>query len=503
MDKNRNGISKIIVVGGGTAGWMSAAALSRFFSDHYPVQIEVIESSSIGTVGVGEATLPGIRDFLIYLGIDEINFVRQTQATFKLGIEFIDWYKKDDSFFHPFSNYGAPLNNVDFHHYFYKMQSLGNQLELSDYALPAALAKRGHFAQPLPQPKTPLGDYHYAFHLDAGLFADYLKNYSLKLGVNHRDNLVSNVNVNPDTGHIESLTLDDGNSVDGDLFIDCTGFQGLLIEKALNTGYENWSHWLNCNSAVAVQSEILAEPPSHTRTQARGAGWQWSIPLQNRMGNGYVFCDQVISDDSACNTLLENISGTPLTDPRVLKFTTGRRKQLWNKNCVALGLAAGFMEPLESTSISMIQTGLFRLLQFFPHQGFNDDDIAEVNRLSRLEAERIRDFLILHYKASQRDDSNFWLNCRSMSIPDTLAHKIALFKTRGHMINHEVESFTEASWLTMYNGFNIKPRQYDIRVDLVDTNVLAQQLSNMKQTIRTVADQASTHQQFINTHCAA
>jgi Tryptophan halogenase. len=496
-------ISKIVILGGGTAGWMAAATLNRFLAKQQKTEICVVESTQVGTVGVGEATLPGIRDFNNYLGIDEVDFIRKTRATFKLGIEFKDWNKLGKSFFHPFSSYGAPINNIEFHQHFRKLQLSGENLALEDYALAAAMAKRGRFAQPHPKPPSPLADYHYAFHFDAVLYAGYLKQLSTSRGVKHFDDLVVGVEQHPDTGFIENVQLKSGQTLEADLFIDCSGFRGLLIEETLKTGYEDWSHWLACNSAVAVQTELSTPPNSFTKTQALGCGWQWNIPLQSRMGNGYVYSDQFISDEQATNTLLNNVAGAALTSPKVLKFTTGRRNKFWNKNCVALGLASGFLEPLESTSISMIQTGLLRLMKFFPHNGFNHAEQAEANRVAQNEAERIRDFLILHYKASQRDDTVFWRQMNSMTIPESLSHKIEVFKSKGYLVKYEEESFQDASWLTMYNGFDIQSTHYDPAADFVRDDQLATHFRQMKTSIENAAEAAMEHQKFINKHCAS
>ncbi|WP_075185721.1 tryptophan halogenase family protein [Teredinibacter haidensis] len=495
-------VNSIVILGGGTAGWMAASSLAKYFTSlKIPMDIQLVESTDIGTVGVGEATLPGIRDFNASLGIDEVDFIRKTQATFKLGIEFKDWNHLGESFFHPFANFGFDINNVSFHHYIRKLNELGDNLNLEDYSLPTALSKLGNFAQPHAQPSTPLGEYHYAFHFDATLYAKYLRNFALNHGVKRYDNKVTSVNTRVEDGFIKSLTLDSGATIEGDLFIDCSGFRGLLIEETLHTGYEDWSHWLNCNSAIALQSEHEGAPPPFTSTQALAAGWQWKIPLQNRMGNGYVYCDKYISDDEAINTLTKNIKNNLVADPKIIKFTAGHRLKCWNKNCVALGLAVGFLEPLESTSISMIQTGIARLLKFFPHKGFDSHDTEEVNRLCKTEFERIRDFLILHYSNSARLDTPFWRDCNNRSIPNTLAHKISIFKSRGHLIHHEGESFQDASWLTMYNGFKIDASQWDARANYIEINELRHNLEQMKKSIQHAAKQAITHEEFIARHC--
>lgn len=495
-------LDKIIIVGGGTAGWMAAASLAHFLKDS-ATEVELIESSDIGTVGVGEATLPGIRDFNIALGIDEVDFIKKTQATFKLGIEFVDWYRKGAAFFHPFSGYGINMNGVGFHHYVTRTRRMGEAIDMADYSLSTVMSRLNKFAQPKPSPPTPLAEFNYAFHLDAVLYARYLRDYAIKRGVRRYDDKVVNVKLKPENGFIESLVLEGGKEIHGDFFIDCSGFQGLLIEQALKTGYEDWRHWLPCDSAAAVQSESSAPPTPYTRATTREAGWQWRIPLQHRMGNGYVYCSQFISDAEAENVLLDNLEGNPISKPRLLKFVTGRRKQFWNKNCAALGLAGGFMEPLESTSISLIQAGISNIQLFFPDKSFNPDDIKEANRRSQLEFERIRDFLILHYKSTQRDDSPLWNYCRNMNIPETLEHKINVFKRRGHLIKHEMESFEDSSWLSMYNGFNIVPELYDSRADRISAEDLRQGLMQMKNSVRKAAEHAPTHAEFIARHCAA
>lgn len=493
---------KIVILGGGTAGWMAAAALANHLKNT-DSSITLIESSEVGTVGVGEATLPGIRVFNKSLGINEQEFIRATQATYKLGIQFNNWREDGAQFFHPFADYGVPIDGLNFYQCWLRSKREGNEHNLEEYCLPLQLARRGRFAQPHPQPSSPLGAYYYAFHFDATLYARFMREYSEKLGVIRIDGLLQHVAINKESGYIESLRLNNNELICGDFFIDCSGFKGLLIEQALNTGYEDWSHWLPCNSALAVQSKSSLAPTPYTITTAKNAGWQWRIPLQHRVGNGYVYCNDYISDAAVQDELLRSLDGAATTEPKQLRFTTGRRKKFWNKNCIALGLASGFMEPLESTSISLINTGIKRLLNFFPWQGINDAQVAEANREAQLEFERIRDFLILHYKANQRHDSGFWDYCRNMKIPDTLAHKMAIFKQNGITINHEFESFESSSWITMYQGFGIEPVMYDHRVNQINSNELKNHLEQMKASIELAAERASTHADFIARHCAA
>jgi len=495
-------IRKVVIVGGGTAGWMTAASMIRY-AEGKEISVTLIESSKIPTVGVGEATIPNIVQFNRSLGIDEIEFIKATQATFKLGIQFENWYQQQHQFFHPFADFGLKIDQVDFHQYLHRLKASGISTNLEDYCFAAVLARYDKFAQPHPHPASPLADYSYAYHFDAGLYANFLRDFSVKLGVQHIDAEVSHTQLKAENGFIESLRLDNGMDIQGDLFIDCSGFKGLLIEQALGTGYEHWNEWLLCDAAVAVQSERVEAPKPYTRSIAMQAGWQWRIPLQHRTGNGYIYSSQFETDAQAQQILLETIKGSPINQPRKITFHPGRRKKIWHKNCVAIGLASGFLEPLESTSISLIQTAIAKLLTFFPDQSFNEHDIAEVNRLHHRELEHIRDFLILHYKLTSRDDSPFWRYCKDMKIPDSLAHKINLYESRGHIVMLDNESFKESSWLAMYNGFNLTPQRYDIRADAVEPTLIKQKLDQMQQSIKMAALKALSHDDFIKAHCQA
>ena len=495
-------IKNIVIVGGGTAGWMSASSLAKYFQGQ-DANITIIESTALGTVGVGEATIPNIVTYNANLGIDELELIKATQATFKLGIQFEDWNRIGDKFFHPFSDYGLKIDGVDFHHYINKLRTAGHDVSLSNYCFATVLAQAEKFAQPHPNPPSPLADYQYAFHFDAGLYANFLKDFAMNLGVKHVDALISDVNVCPDSGFIKSVVLEDQSLVEGELFIDCSGFKGLLIEKALQTGYEDWSHWLLCDRAMAVQTELVGEPTPYTRSMAKANGWQWRIPLQHRMGNGYIYCSRFQEDEEAEQTLLQSVDGTCINQVRKFRFTPGRRKQVWNKNCVAVGLSSGFLEPLESTSISLIQSVIDKLLTFFPDTSFNQGDIDEVNRLHNTEVEHIRDFLIIHYKLSSRNDSEFWRYCQAMDIPDTLQHKLAVFKSRGHIIERECESFEPASWLTMYDAFGLTPERYDSRADNYPDDIIKKNLAQMHDSLVSATAQADSHATFINRHCKA
>jgi tryptophan 7-halogenase len=494
-------IKTIIIVGGGTAGWMAAASLAQFLRGR-PVEIHLVESADIGTIGVGEATIPGIRDFNASLGIDEADFIKSTQASFKLGIQFQDWKTIGSRFFHPFASYGAPIDGVDFYPVWQHLYKQGKARDLQHYCLPSVLSAQNKFAQANLNASSPLARYHYAYHFDAALYAAYLRKYAEAGGVVRHEDKVIHVKLH-DNGFIKSVVLEKNKELEGELFIDCSGFRGLLIEGALKTGYENWSHWLPVNSAVAVQSESALEPVPFTRATALESGWQWRIPLQHRVGNGYVFCDKFISHDHAAQSLLDKLDGPAATTPKVIKFITGRRKQFWNKNCVALGLASGFLEPLESTSISLIQTGISKLLMFFPEDEFNQDDISEANRLAEIEMERIRDFILLHYKLSQRNDSEFWRYVQTIEAPETLANKIAIFKRRGHLINYEGESFGDASWLSMYNGFGVLSKLEDVRIHQLDMDSAERQLNYMHKVIQESCAHAMSHKTFLDKYCPA
>ncbi|WP_238582284.1 tryptophan halogenase family protein [Cellvibrio sp. OA-2007] len=495
-------IKKVVIVGGGTAGWMAAASLSQFAAGK-ELSITLIESTAIGTVGVGEATIPSIVHYNHTIGLDELDFIRATRASFKLGIQFEDWHKQGEQFFHPFADYGINFNGIEFQHYFYRLKKNNPSEHLHDYSIACQLAKHNRFAQPRENPNNPLADYSYAYHFDATLYAKVLRELSLSRGVIHLDEKVAQVNLREADGFITSLLLANGQTVEGDLFIDCTGFKGLLIEETLKTGYEDWQEWLLCDAAVAVQCANTREPTPYTRVTALNAGWMWQIPLQHRMGNGYVFSSRFLSKESATETLLEKISGTPLTQPKPFVFQAGRRKKVWNKNCYALGLASGFLEPLESTSISLIQTGITHLLTFFPDMSFDPAMINEVNRRHQHEMERIRDFIILHYKLTQRDDTEFWRYCQSMTIPDSLQHKIDLFKSCGHIVQHEPEAFEKSSWLSIYHGFAVTPERTDNRIDHFKDADIKVQLEKIKASLAEAGQQATRHEDFIRKHCAA
>ncbi|MEM1380985.1 MAG: tryptophan halogenase family protein, partial [Pseudomonadota bacterium] len=452
------GIEKIVIVGGGTAGWMAAAAISRLKTGHQQLDIELIESEEIGTVGVGEATIPPFVEFNQLLGIDERTLLSAVQGTFKVGIQFENWGKRGDSYIHPFGNYGYEMGGISFHQIWRKLRQEGDRRPIQAFNLETMAAYFGKFARTADYQREDLPPMNYAYHINATAYAGFLRQASEMRGVVRREGKVTDVSVDGETGFISTVMMDDGSTVSGDLFIDCTGFRGLLIEQTLKTGYEDWRHYLPCDSAVALPClrEDGGPPPPFTKATAHSAGWQWQVPLQHRNGNGHVYCSEFIDDDSALDTLLGNMAGKPQADPNWLRFVTGRRKKFWNKNVVAIGLAAGFMEPLESTSIHLINTGINKLLALLSLDGITPAQEHAYNRLTGKEYARIRDFLVLHYKATERDDTAFWNHCRTMDIPDTLQEKIELFRTTGQIFREEDELFTETSWAAVMLGQGIE-----------------------------------------------
>jgi tryptophan 7-halogenase len=494
---NDRAIRSIVIVGGGTAGWMTASVLAKFLGRD-GASIQLIESEEIGIVGVGEATVPLMQLFNGVLGIDERDFVKRTQGTFKLGIEFRDWSRLGNVHFNGFGDHGGTINGISPHHHWLKLRQLGDDTPIGEYCFPYIAGKLGRFAPPPENTPGEAAFYKYAYNFDAALYAKFLREYAEKAGVKRREGKVVDVELDGETGFITSVTMQDGERVAADFFVDCSGFQGILIEKALKTGYVDWSHWLPADRAVAVPCESGGDFLPFTRSTAREAGWQWRIPLQHRIGNGYVYSSKFISDEDARRTLLANLDGAPIVEPRVLKFTTGRRKKFWNKNCVAIGLASGFMEPLESTSIQLIQTGIARITEMFPDRNFDPAMIEEYNRVSINEYERIRDFLILHYCACERDDAELWKYCANMSIPDELQYKIDVFKACGRAALLAEESYQETSWVAIFIGQHIYPKRYDPLVDTMDVDMLKRGMAQRRAAIRRAAEMMPTHSAYID-----
>ncbi len=496
-------IEKIVIVGGGTAGWMAAATLGSLLKGTQ-TKIQLIESEAIGTVGVGEATIPPIIMFNDMLGFDEDTFVKETQATFKLGIEFNNWGKLGDSYIHPFGDFGIEFDAVPFYHYWLNQSFNSDVGDLFDYSLMVQACQHNKFMRPLrDRPQSALAGINYAFQFDAGLYAAYLRKYSESHGVERIEGKVIDVELADETGFVTKVRLDDGNLYDADFFIDCSGFRGLLIEGALETGYEDWRRWLPCDRAVAMGCEKVGPPIPYTRATARSAGWQWRIPLQHRTGNGHVYCSEFISDDEACEVLSSNLDGAPISEPNQLRFMTGRRRKFWNKNVLALGLAAGFMEPLESTSIHLIQTSLARLLTHFPDKRFVQADIDAFNDKTVLEYERVRDFLVLHYTATERDDTEFWRHCQALERPASLIRKLEQFESAGRIFEEASDPFGVASWLAVMYGQGIKPKAYNPMTDKMSQQKIASVINQIKAAIDNSVDVMPQHDEFIRENCSA
>jgi tryptophan halogenase len=493
-------LRKVLIVGGGTAGWMTAAALTHALKGR--TAVEVVESDEIGTVGVGEATIPPIRTFNAVLGIDEDDFVRATQGTFKLGIEFVDWTRPGDRYLHPFGAFGADVEAVKFHQLWLRLRALGDETPLDAYNLCAQAAYLGRFDRPARDPRDVRSQLAHAFHFDAGLYARYLRAYAEARGARRHEGRIIRVEQRSEDGFVGAVTLADGRRLEADLFVDCSGFRGLLIEEALHAGYDDWSRWLPCDRALAVPSENVGPPTPYTRSTADVAGWRWRIPLQHRTGNGYVYCSAALDDDTAAETLLARLDGPALADPRPLRFKAGRRKAAWVKNVVAIGLASGFLEPLESTSIHLIQAGITKLLALFPDRRFDPVLIDTYNRLTATQVEQVRDFVVLHYKVQERP-GDFWRACASTDAPETLARRIELFRTTGRLVRWEDELFADANWLAVLVGQGVVPERHDPLADALDEGALRTLLERMRRTYRTAAEAMPTHADFIRQHCAA
>lgn len=492
-------VSRVVIVGGGTAGWISAAAMRRLLPD--TISITLVESEAIGTVGVGEATIPQIRRLNGVLGLDENEFVRETQASFKLGIEFSDWGHLGERYLHTFGDPGINLASLHFHHYWLRAQAEGSTASLWDYSLHHKAAYSNKFGRLDRVGNTSMTGLAYAFHFDAGLYAAYLRRYAEAAGVTRIEGRIQDVDLNSETGFIEAVTLDRGDRIEGDLFIDCSGFRGLLIGGALGVGYRDWSKWLPCNRAVAVGSERTEPLLPYTKSMARTAGWQWRIPLQHRTGNGHVFCDSFMSVDEASAVLLDNLDGAAMGEPRPLGFTTGRREQFWAKNCVAIGLSSGFLEPLESTSIHLIQSNISRLIELFPARGFAPSLIEEYNRQVAHEYELVRDFLILHYHRTDRDDSEFWRYCANMDVPESLKAKMALFEDSGRLYKDPEDLFRESSWVQVMVGQGLNAKSYHPMADRISSDQLARFLGDVQSIIAKAEAGLPTHADFIAAHC--
>ncbi|GEA13170.1 tryptophan halogenase [Alteromonas sp. KUL49] len=496
-DPSKAPVKRVVVAGGGTAGWLSAALLKKVIGD--AIQVTLVESEQIGTVGVGEATIPPIRLVNQVLGLDEAEFIRETKATVKLAIRFENWKTQGEHYYHTFGAPGKSLAFCHFHHFWLKARQQGHEHDLWEYDLNYLAAEAGKFARI--NAKDSVLDLPFAYHFDASLYARFLRKRCEMMGVTRVEGKINHVVRHGESGFITGLSLDNGNTIEGDLFIDCTGFQGLLINKTLGAGYDDWSHLLPCDSALAVPSERHEKTAPYTRSIAHSAGWQWRIPLQHRNGNGHVFCSRYISEDEAQHVLMSNLDTKPLGDPKLIRFTTGRRRKQWLKNVVAVGLSSGFLEPLESTSIHLIQSAIVRLLNLFPHNGVSDSLIDEYNKQSELEYEQIRDFLVLHYIQNERYESRFWNDIRNIDVPDSLKHKMELFRQNGTLVREQNDLFSEGSWLQVMYGQGITPQDYHGIVNSMSDEKIQSMLSSIYDIKREPLAQIPDHDTYIEMLC--
>ncbi|MDG5488273.1 tryptophan 7-halogenase [Sphingomonas sp. BGYR3] len=488
--------TRVVVLGGGTAGWMTAAALIRHLDGI--ADVHLIESAEIGIVGVGEATLPHVREFVTGLGIDEAAFMAATNATFKLGIDFQDFGAIGERYIHPFGTYGQDLAGVGFHHFWLRAQAAGANAPIGTYSMGVRMAEARRFAIPDLSDGSIASTYGYAYQFDATRFGPFLRDYAVTRGVVRTEAKVVEVIRHGDSGDVAALRLDNGSVIEGDLFVDCSGFRSLLLGETMGAAWEDWSGWLPCDRAAALP---CTSPPGeiepYTRAVAMPAGWRWRIPLQHRVGNGYVFSSSHVSEDEACAAILGAVEGKPLADPRILRFRAGRRRESWVGNVVAIGLASGFLEPLESTSIYLVQMAITRLIDLFPADGMHDADRAEFNRLVDMEYDRIRDFLILHYNATRRTDSDFWNHVRTMALPDSLADKLDLWRRAGRVSKYGEGLFFEPSWIAVYLGQGIVPDAYDPRADLPPAAGLKAALGGLEREIEATVARMPGHRAYL------
>lgn len=495
-------IQQVVIVGGGTAGWMTAAALSSVLKNRN-LRITLIESEHIGTVGVGEATIPHLRYFNQRLGIDEHEFIRQTNATYKLGIEFIDWGGLGESYLHPFGEFGREINGLDFLHYWLKARRDGANDSLFDYSVPVVACQHNKFTYPSADANSLLSDFSYAFQLDASAYAAFLRQFSERNGVTRVEGKVQQVELCEQTGDIKTLHLDNGATLSADLFIDCSGFRSLLLGASLGVEFDDWSQWLPCDRAIAVPSDKLARLNPYTQAKAVSAGWKWTIPLQHRTGNGIVYSSAFMSDDEAQAILAQEVTGKILANFNQLKFVAGRRRQTWAANCIAVGLSSGFLEPLESTSIYLIQAAIMHLIEHFPLAGEQPNARQAFNRLMALEYDRIKDFLILHYHVTRRNDSEFWNYCRTMRVPQSLTEKIDAFKSIGYINQYEQGLFLQPSWIAVMVGQGLVPDNYHPNANVMDPVALARYLKTLQGNIQTQVASLDDHQHILDRHCRA
>jgi len=501
MQPTKNPIKKFVILGGGTAGWMTAATLSNIFKNS-AVELELVESDEVGIIGVGEATIPPLLAVLNSLGIDLVSFIKETQASFKLGIKFENWHSQGHSYFHPFGEIGRSIDGHDFFQCWLKSKAEGDKTPLMSHSPASVLSEQGRFFRPFEAQNTPLANTHYALHLDSALAGQYLRKFAENNGVKRTVGHVEQV-IQANNGDISKLVLKSGQEVSGDFFIDCSGFKGLLIEETLKTGYESWEEYLPCNRAVTVQTESMPSTPPYTTSNAQAAGWIWNIPLQHRTGNGYVFCDKYCTDEQATETLLKSVHGKVLTQPQIIKFTTGIRKKAWHKNCLSLGLAQGFVEPLESTAIHLVSKTLALFLRMYPNRDCNQTLMDEYNRRVRCDYEEIRDFIVLHYCTTTREDSEFWRWCKNMELPQSLSEKIDFFKASGGLIPGTEQLFQQTNWYAIFNGMEVMPESYNASIDALNYNKLKQSMDKGKQAILNCVQKQPSHDEFLQQYCLA
>ena len=494
MNKSGPTKKKVVIAGGGTAGWMTAAAMGKVLEK--VCDVTLVESDAIGTVGVGEATIPTLVTYNRLIGLDEAKWMSAVRGTFKLGIAFENWTDLDHRYIHSFGITGKDHWTAGFQHFWHRGRELGVAKEFGDYCLELIAAEKDRFAH-LPD----LG-LNYAYHIDATAYARFLREIAEAHGVTRREGKINEVR-RAENGDIASLILDDGAELQGDLFIDCTGFRALLIDGALGVGYDDWTHWLPCDRAIAVQTESVRPPRPYTRSIAHEAGWRWQIPLQHRTGNGTVFCSKYMSDDEAQSKLMNDIEGTPLTDPRVIRFRTGTRRQHWHRNCVAIGLSSGFIEPLESTSIHLIQRSVMRLMRSFPQGAISQSDIDEFNAQTEYETLHIRDFIVLHYHLTNRTDTPFWRHVRSMDIPETLQHRMDLFRETGRVFRANDELFAENSWTQVMLGQGLMPESHHPVADVMSEAEVKRFLDYIIENVEKTSDSLPSHEAYLKKYCPA
>jgi tryptophan halogenase len=493
---------EVVIVGGGTAGWMTAAGLAGTLK-HPICNVRLVESDEIATVGVGEATLPHLRDFNNAIGVIESDMMRRTNASFKLGIEFVDWGFLGANYIHPFGAHGAARGGVGFHHQWLRALQNGRDYDIEDFSYAIVASRLNRFDFPAKDPSQINATYDYAYHIDAALYARYLRGFSEARGVRRTEGKVVDVKLDAGTGNIAAIVMESGEEIAGDLFIDCSGFRALLIGGALDSPWEDWSKWLPCDRAWAVPCALADNFSPYTMSTAREAGWTWCIPLQHRTGNGYVFASSFLDEDEARERLLGYVKGAPETEPRMLKFKAGRRLKSWTGNCVAIGLASGFLEPLESTSIYLIQVAITNLARLFPSHPLDPALADEYNRMMDVEYERIRDFLILHYAATTRTDSELWRYCQAMELPESLEQKIAIFRHRGHIEPYRNGLFAPPSWVAVFTGQGIAPERYHPLTDAVPWETMIAEMDDTRASIRRRVEAMPGHAAFVADYCAS